>query len=490
MKSVLVLGATGYVGGRLVPRLLDLGYQVRCLVRSPDKLYARPWSDRVQVVAGDVLDRDSLESAFEGIDVVYYLVHSMAAKGQEFVDLDREAAGNTAQAASRCNVDRIVYLGGLGRREVTQSDHLKSRHEVGEVLRTGTARVTEFRAAIIVGAGSVSFEMVHHLVNRLPVMICPRWVTTRTQPIAIDDVIAYLAAAIEVEESAGQIIDIGGPDILNFRDMMLQVARTLNLKRYLIQVPLLTPRLSSYWVNLVTPIPASISRPLIDGLRQETICESDKADRMFSIETTPFKEAVDKALAHLSSETVATKWTDASIPVDQPRVDESHLRSDRQVVEVERSARETFSVVCSIGGDNGWYYADPLWQIRGFIDQQVGGVGLRRGRRHPSQIAVGDALDFWRVQAFEPNRRLLLRAEMRVWGRAWLEFVVEPIDENRCRLIQTARYYPRGLWGQTYWYSVYPLHAFVFRGMARAIGRRAEQLPTSGQDETVSEFER
>lgn len=474
MAKILVLGATGYIGGRLVPRLAQRGHAVRCLVRDLNKSRQKPWADDVELFEGDVLNSDTLTEAFRGVSAVYYLIHSMGADEDRFAQLDRTAAENVRAAAEQSGVNRIIYLGGLGRREDQTSRHLRSRHEVGEILREGSVPVTEFRAAIIVGSGSVSFEMIHHLVNRLPLMICPRWVVTHTQPIAIRDVLAYLVQALDTPDSAGRIIDIGGPDILTYRDMMLATARVLGLRRILIQVPVLTPRLSSYWVNLVTPIPASVARPLIEGLRHETVVENDLATELFDIKPIGFKDAVRRAFRRVKQYDIETYWTDASWRPPQRAIDDSHLKEDVQEVAVERSAEELFAVVQSIGGRNGWYYGSWLWSIRGFIDKNVGGVGLRRGRRHPNDIAIGDALDFWRVEEFEPGKRLLLRAEMKVFGGAWLEFIVTPTGSDSSRLTQQATYYPKGVLGLLYWYGVFPLHWFVFRGMAKAIGRRAE----------------
>jgi uncharacterized protein YbjT (DUF2867 family)/uncharacterized protein YndB with AHSA1/START domain len=397
----------------------------------------------------------------------------MAAGEQEFEQRDRMAASNVAEVAKKSGVKRIIYLGGLGRRDVQQSAHLKSRHEVGDLLRGGGIPVTEFRAAVIVGSGSASFEMMHHLVNRLPVMICPRWVMVRTQPIAISDVLSYLVEAVEKAETVGRNIDIGGPEVLTYRAMMLTVAKVLGLKRLLIQVPVLTPRLSSYWVNLVTPIPTPLARALIESLRSETVCENTLASELFSIVPMGFEAAVRRALEGVTNATVESTWTQAdSARLYQP-IDPSHLLSDQQVVQSKASPEELFRVVSSIGGERGWYYADWLWKVRGFIDKQIGGVGLRRGRRHQTEIRQGEALDFWRVEEVVPGVRLVLRAEMEVWGQAWLEFVVEKTQNGGSQLIQTARYYPKGVFGLVYWYSIYPIHAAVFRGMARAIVRRA-----------------
>ena len=480
-RKVLVLGATGYIGSRLVPDLVANGHSVRCLVRDARKLSGKSWSADVETFQGDVLKRESLDKAFAGVDAVYYLVHSMASLDGSFEDLDRRAANNVADAAYENGVKRIIYLGGLGKRDDGQSTHLKSRHEVGDLLRVSGVPVTEFRAAVIVGSGSLSFELIHHLVNRLPVMICPRWVYTRTQPIAVRDVLAYLASALDVEASAGRVIDIGGPEVLTYGAMMHTVAQALKLKRILLPVPVLTPRLSSYWVNLVTPIPARIARPLIEGLKHETVCEDFEGAKLFDISPTPFAEAVKRALSRVAAHEVESMWTGAATYHAHQPVDPSHLLEDHRTLKVQAPAENLFAVISSIGGENGWYYGDWLWRIRGFIDKQIGGVGLRRGRRHPTTISVGEALDFWRVEEFVPEARLMLRAEMKLWGQAWLDLQVKSVSANESVYLQTARFYPRGLLGLVYWYAVYPLHAFVFRGLARNIARRAELLAAANR---------
>lgn len=473
--KILVLGSTGYVGGRLIPRLLKNKHQVRCLVRDINKAKGRPWSNDIEILSGDVLERNSLSEAMKGIDAVYYLIHSMAAGLSRFEDLDRKAAENVAGEASEAGVKQIVYLGGLGDTTDKLSSHLRSRHEVGDVLRQGTVPVTELRAAVVVGSGSLSFELIHHLVNRLPVMICPRWVYTRTQPIGIRDVLSYLTGCIEKPEYRGKVYDIGGPDIISYGDMMMSVARLLGLKRKLIPVPLLTPRLSSYWINLVTPLRTNTAQALIDSLRHETICENNEALDVFDIKPASFDEAARLALSRYKEGEIETIWTDAATTTPIfTEIDELHLRHDRRELQVNAPATVVFDVVSSIGGENGWYFADWLWKLRGFIDKQFGGVGLRRGRRHRTKIRAGDTLDFWRVAEFEEHRRLLLRAEMKVWGQAWLEFEVEPENKNHTLLKQTARYYPQGLWGLLYWYLVYPIHAYVFKGLIREVARRAE----------------
>jgi len=473
-KTILVLGATGYIGSQLVARLIEEGYGVRCLVRDRKKIETRVWSDDIEIFEGDILAPDSLDKAFRDVDTVYYLVHSMAAPGGDFAKLDRKAARYAGEAAKKAGVGRIIYLGGLGRRDLQPSEHLKSRHEVGDILRSSGVPVTEFRAAVIIGAGSLSFELIHHLTNRLPVMICPRWVITRTQPISVRDVLDYLTAALENPESKNKVIDIGGPEILTYRDMILTVAKVLGLRRWLIKVPVLTPRLSSYWVKLVTPIPVKPARALIEGLRHETIRENNEADRLFAIQPEPFEAAVRKALtAVIPGEIIPEKGKAASIIM---QIEPSHLLKNRRQVTVGAPAEHVFSVVSAIGGDNGWYYANWLWRLRGLIDKFFGGVGLRRSGRGEAVLAVGQTLDFWRIEEVEDEKRLLLRAEMKVPGNAWLEFEVQPLDARRSILIQTARFYPRGLAGIFYWYGIYPFHAIVFRGLAAAIAKRAKEV--------------
>jgi uncharacterized protein YbjT (DUF2867 family) len=469
---ILVVGAGGYIGSKLVPRLLEKGYRVRCLVRDRKRLAAYAWSDSIEVIEGDVLDAPSLDPAFQKVSVVYYLVHSMSNPTGDFAELDRLAARNVGDASKRFGVNRIVYLGGLGKRGEEQSPHLRSRHEVGDVLRESGVLVTEFRAAVIVGAGSLSFEMIHHLANRLPVMICPRWVVTQTQPIAVEDVLSYLVASLATAESAGRVIDIGGPEILTYREMMLRVAHALGLKRWLIKVPVLTPRLSSYWVGLVTPVPVKPARALIEGLRHETICDNDDAKTLFDIIPIGFDQAVTRALSVVLSDRSDQQVMKGESIISY--IEPSHLLTDRRQATVKASSEQLFYVVSSIGGENGWYAADTLWKVRGLIDELVGGVGLRRGRRHSCELSVGDKLDFWRVEELDPGKRILLRAEMKLPGKAWLEFVVDETGQNDSILTQTARFYPRGLLGILYWYGIYPIHIMVFRRLVSAIGKRAE----------------
>jgi uncharacterized protein YbjT (DUF2867 family) len=484
MSSVLVLGATGYIGGHLVPRLIREGHQVRCVVRNIDR--ARKSGIRgAELVEGDVLRPDTLVAPFENIDEVFYLIHSMGAGEREFEKLDLQAAGNTAEAARNAEVKRIIYLGGLGKKNIEQSPHLRSRHQVADILRESNISVTEFRAAVVVGVGGISFEMVHHLVNRLPFMICPRWVNINTQPIALSDVLRYLTECLAKPDTSGRTIDIGGPDILTYRDMMLIVAKVLGLRRFLIQVPVLTPRLSSWWLKLVTPLPVATARALIESVRSETICENNLAEKYFTFRTLSFEQAASAALGPARAEN--------PVPIDPAakyrgtHIDPSHYRIDRRRVETPVPADRIFRVISAIGGENGWYFADWLWKLRGAIDRLLGGIGMRRGRNHARKIEIGDTIDFWRVERFDAGKRLLLRAEMNVWGKAWLEFEVQPLSNASSILIQTAWFYPRGLFGLLYWYVVLPVHIVVFKGMANAIARQARNVDMNDTAEGIEE---
>lgn len=485
---ILVTGATGYVGGRLVPRLLEAGYQVRCLVRDPARLQGRPWFDDVDVVRGDVLNPETLSPALQGVEAAYYMIHSMKSSA-DFHRRDLNAARNFGNAAKNTGVRRLIYLGGLVDPNTALSEHLSSRQQTGQVLREAGIPVTEFRAAAIIGSGSLSFEMVRYLTERLPVMICPRWVYTRTQPIAIRDVLSYLVTALEVPESAGQIIEIGGADVLTYGEMMLGYARERGLRRHLVPVPVLTPRLSSYWVHWVTPIPAEIAKPLIQGLRNELIVREDTAQRLFpKIRPMAYRTAVQRTLANLDASQVETIWSDALAssqgditPVTLTTQDGMIIEQRQQLVNAPPAA--VYRAYTGLGGRRGWPYFDWAWRIRGIMDRLVGGVGLRRGRRDPDELRVGDALDFWRVEAVEPDRLLRLRAEMKVPGRAWLQFESKPQADDRTILQQTALFAPKGLSGLLYWYALYPLHSLIFSGMVQQLGWQAEALD---QDEITA----
>lgn len=490
-KQILVTGATGYIGGRLVPQLLEKGYQVRCLARDPSRLSGRGWDEdeRVEFVVGDVLEPASLGPAMAGCDAAYYLVHSMSSGAGRFEDRDRLGATNFAKAAGSAGLGRLIYLGGLGDRSGPLSAHLDSRNEVGDVLRAGKTPVTELRAAMVIGSGSASFEMLRALVKKLPIMICPRWVETKTQPIAVRDILAYLIGALESPAVVGGTFDVGGPEVLTFREMIVRFAAVIGLKRRIISIPVLTPRLSAYWVNLMTPVPAGLAFALIESLKTETVCGEHDIRTLIPITPTGFDDAVRWAIDKVNQHAVETRWTNASVPRGSPwrgpsAVVGSHDRgptlaefplNDSQTVEVDAPSNVLFDRVRRIGGSVGWYYADFLWKIRGAMDRAIGGVGLRRGRRDDVSIRIGDALDFWRVADVAPGRRLLLHAEMIVPGDAWLEFRVEPLTPTRSRLVQTAFFKPSPrFWGRAYWYACYPLHWFVFAGMARGIARAAE----------------
>lgn len=478
---ILVTGANGYVGGRLVPQLLARGHAVRCMVRSAARLQGRAWAEHVEIVTGDVLTPASLGPALTGIDVAYYLVHSLGA-GRDFHDHDVRAARAFGEAARAAGVRRIIYLGGLGDAGDALSEHLRSRHDTGAALREAGVPVTEFRAAVIVGSGSVSFEMIRYLAERVPVMICPSWVYTRIQPIAIRDIIHYLAEAIDTPASAGQTIEIGGSDVLTYGEMMTGYAKLRGLRRWLVPVPFLTPRLSSYWVHLVTPIPADIARPLIDGLRNEVVVRHDTARTLFPrVVPVSYAEAVRRALVRLDGANVETAWSDAltsSGLVTEPVVLTTleGLTLERRQLTARATPDRVYEVVSALGGATGWLRLNWAWQLRGLADRLVGGVGMRRGRRDPRELRIGDAVDFWRVEAVEPGRLVRLRAEMKVPGRAWLEFQVkaETGPDAGTTIVQTAYFAPKGLLGVLYWYSLYPIHGLIFGGMIREIARRAE----------------
>ncbi len=472
---VLVTGATGYIGGRLVPVLESAGVRLRCLARQPAALASRV-SPTTEVVAGDLLDPSSLDRAFAGVDVAYYLVHSMGAHG-DYGETDRVAARHFGDAARRAGVRRIVYLGGLATGNEVFSKHLSSRIETGRVLRESGVPVVEFRASVVIGSGSLSFELIRALVERLPVMICPRWVSTLAQPIGIDDVLAYLAAALQLPHGESRTFEIGGADQASYGDVMREYARQRGLKRVMISVPLLTPRLSSLWLGLVTPVYARVGRELIAGLKNRSVVTDRTALADFPIRPVGLREAIGRAIRSEDRAFALTRWSDArssggaaSSPADTRF---GGRLNDRRQIHVAVDAGRAFASIATIGGDQGWYYATWLWRIRGAIDLLVGGVGMRRGRRDPNEPAVGDTLDFWRVEAYEPGRRLRLAAEMRLPGRAWLEFDVVPAADGAV-VHQTAVFEPAGLSGLLYWYVLLPVHAVIFGGMLRAIALRAK----------------
>lgn len=480
-KKILLTGATGYVGGRLLTELEERGHPVRCLARKPEFLRERVGPE-TEVVRGDVLEPDTLGPALEGIDCAYYLVHSMDSSG-EFVEQDRRAAENFGRAAREKGVRRLVYLGGLGH-ETDLSDHLASRHEVGRVLRESGVPTIELRASIIIGSGSLSFELIRALVEKLPVMITPRWVRTRAQPIAIEDVIAYLLRCFDLpdepaEQPRSRIFEIGGADRASYGDIMNEYARQRGLTRWIIPVPVLSSRLSSLWLGLVTPLYARVGRKLIDSMRHPTVVEDPAAREVFDIEPLDLPQAISRALLNEDRKFAQTRWNDAL----SARGSEggwggvkfgSRLVDSRTTV-VPVSAGEAFAPIRRIGGETGYYSFDWLWWLRGFLDLLVGGPGMRRGRRDPDHLVPGDTVDFWRVEKIQAERLLLLRAEMRVPGRAWLQFELEPA-EGGTRIRQTAIFDPVGLPALLYWYSVWPMHQLIFSGMLRGIAREAEKV--------------
>ena len=472
---VLVLGASGYVGSHLIPRLVERGHEVRAAGRRPEALAARGW-EGVETVRADALDPGSLATAFEGIEFVYYLIHSMAS-GKDFPELDRRAATHVREAAATAGVGRIIYLGGLQPREAA-SAHLDSRRETGDVLRSGPVPVTEIRAGIVVGPGSAAFEVIRDLVYHLPVMVTPRWVDSVTQPIALDDLIDYLVRLPETE-TAGGIYDVGGPETLRYRDMLTRFARVIGKRLLIVRVPVLTPRLSSYWLDLVTAVPTSVARPLIDGLRHDLVIDPG-ADLAGSIPLPlhTYEEAVRAALDAEHDTEMPARWTEGSFAMRDYRSDVSFYSRGERVERLCEAEPETvWEVVSAIGGSNGWYYANPLWNLRGVLDRMVGGVGRRRGRRHPTRLRVGDAVDFWRVVAVEPGRRLTLLAEMRLPGTAVLEFEVLP-EADGSRIVTAAHFHPAGALGLLYWYALWPIHKRIFAGLADAIVERSlDRMP-------------
>jgi len=472
--TVLLTGATGYIGGRLLPVLERRAVGLRCLARRPEFLRPRV-APGTEIVAGDVMERRTLDAAMAGIHTAYYFVHSLGAAGR-FEDLDRLAAANFADAARAAGVARIIYLGGLGESDSALSTHLRSRQEVGEVLRrhAGDTQVVEFRASIVIGSGSASFEMIRALVERLPVMVTPRWVSVLAQPIAIEDLLTYLAAGLGLAGTEHQVFEIGGRDAMSYRDIMHEYARQRGLHRIMIPVPVLTPRLSSLWLGLVTPLYARVGRRLIDSLRHPTLVRDPAALEAFAVRPRGVADAIAQALRNEDRERAETSWTGAVSAAGTAK-EWGGTRFGNRLVDA-RSARvahppeRAFLPILRLGGKNGWYYGAWLWRLRGWLDLLVGGVGMRRGRRDPKNLVPGDPLDCWRVEVCEPPTRLLLAAEMKLPGRAWLEFEVTP-DHGGSVIRQTAVFDPVGLLGLAYWYAAYPLHQFVFAGMLRGIAR-------------------
>lgn len=487
-RPILVTGATGYVGGRLVSRLLAEGFDVRVMVRHPERLQDHPWFNRVEIVQGDALDSDSLQVALQNVSVAYYLLHSLSLDNA-FAETEERMARNFGAAAKASGVDRIVYLGGIVPNTQDLSKHLSSRLATGELLRASGVPTTELRAAVILGSGSASFEMLRHLTERLPVMVTPKWLNTRVQPIAVRDVLHYLVVAARTPDAKNHIGDIGGPDVMTYQEMMQRYAKVAGLRpRKIVTVPLLTPRLSSHWVSLVTPVPRRLARPLVDSLINEVVVDPDLDARKFLDEPASglldFDTAVDLALTRVRNQEVETRWSSASFPElpsdplpTDPDWSGGSLYTDKRSRPTTATKQQLWEVIEGIGGRNGWYSAFLLWEIRGLIDRLIGGVGLRRGRRDPQRLYVGETVDFWRVERRDECSLLRLRAEMKLPGLAWLDLIIDEDDNGNVSYVQRATYRPTGLLGHLYWWAVAPFHGLVFGSMVRKIPRRAEQLP-------------
>jgi len=476
--KILITGATGYVGGRLLKKLESEGRAVRCLARRPEYLKNKI-GPSTQLFQGDLLDESSLEKAMTGIETVYYLVHSMGSKGI-FEEEESRSAAHFASAAKKTDIQKIIYLGGICHGSEL-SAHLKSRQQVGDILRASGIPVFEFQASIIIGSGSLSFEMIRALMERLPVMTTPTWVNVLAQPIAIEDVIQYLVAAERMPMQESQTFEIGGPDKMSYLDLMREYGRQRALKRLIIPVPVLSPGLSSLWLGLITPLYARVGRKLIESIRHETTVRNDSALRVFPIKPMSIREAIARALKNEDLDFAATRWSDAlslSIPSNWGGVRFGNRLIDSRQCQVAAPRQDVFAVIERIGGKNGWYYADWLWQLRGFLDLLFGGIGMRRGRRDPNKLNVGDVVDFWRVERYEPGQSLRLAAEMKLPGRAWLDYEVSQTPDGCC-ITQTAIFDPIGLWGLVYWYLVWPLHQFIFSGMLREIAIRSAELQSS-----------
>lgn len=483
MERIAIAGATGYIGGRLAPLLLDGGSALRCLVRSPRKLEDRDWTTnpRVEVRQADLADAPSLTRELAGCDAAYYLVHSMMSAEGDYAQRDLELARTFGQAAHDAGVKRIIYLGGLGETGADLSEHLSSRREVEVALTAAGVPVTVLRAAMIIGSGSASFEILRYLVHRLPVMITPKWVSTPCQPIAVDNVLSYLTGVLSVPETIGGVFDIGGSEVLCYRDIMSIMADELKLPpRWIIPVPILTPRLSSYWIQFVTPLSNQIARPLAEGLKNKVVCREDRITHLIPQKLLNVRESIRAALSQVEAHMVETNWSMAGPMPGDPDWSGGKVFRDEREVAIDAPAWAAFSAVSRVGGGNGWY-AGWLWKIRGWLDRLAGGPGLRRGRRNPDTLRYGDALDFWRVVGFERDRYLSLRAEMRLPGEALLNFKIEPGDGDHCTLRQSALFEPRGLFGLLYWYGVLPFHGVVFRGMIAAIKRDAVRIAGLGK---------
>jgi uncharacterized protein YbjT (DUF2867 family) len=484
VQRIAIAGATGYIGGRLAPQLLAAGCALRCLVRSPGKLEGRSWTldSRVEIRKSDIEDLPSLTRDLEACDAAFYLVHSMMSAGGEYARRDQQLALTFARAAREAEVGRIVYLGGLGETGSNLSEHLSSRRDVEGALASTSVPVTVLRAAMIIGSGSASFEILRYLVQRLPIMITPKWVSTPCQPIAVENVVAYLVGVLSVPETKSGVFDIGGPETLSYSDIMRVMAEELKLpRRWIIPVPVLTPRLSSYWIHLVTPLSHKIAIPLAEGLKNPVVCRDDRITRLIPQKLLNVREAIRAALSQMATHGVETNWSMAGPMPGDPDWSGGTVFRDTREIAIDAPAGAAFRAVCRLGGQRGWHAADWLWTVRGWLDRLAGGPGLRRGRRDPDTLRYGEALDFWRVVGFDQDRCVSLRAEMRLPGEALLDFRIEQHDKTHCILRQTALFQPRGLLGLLYWYAVLPFHRIVFHGMLAGIQhdalRIARQVP-------------
>lgn len=472
--NILLTGATGYVGGRLLGLLEAGDFNLRCLARHPEFLKDKV-SSRTQIAKGDVLDKSTLLAALSGIHTAFYLIHSMSTK-TNFLELEKQAAINFAQAAEECNVNRIIYLGGLGDETDKLSPHLNSRQEVGRILRNSRVKTIEFRASIVLGSGSLSFEMIRALTEKIPVMVMPRWVNVTAQPIGITDLLRYLYGAIQLDVKSSMVIEIGGADQLSYRELMKEYAHQRGLKRYMIRVPVLTPYLSSLWLGLVTPIYARVGKKLIRSVKHPTVVTTDTAKQLFHFQPVSARDAIASALRNEDREFRESNWYDSvsSTGIQEKAFGGTKVGSrlmDTRSLFVNTTPEKAFRPIYELGGRNGWYAYNFLWTLRGNVDLLLGGVGMRRGRPRRN-LRNGDSIDFWRIEVLEYPERLRLKAEMKLPGKAWLEFEVSP-EKDGARIHQTAVFYPKGLFGLLYWYGIFPLHALVFRGMIKEIGRRA-----------------